>query len=432
MSKVMKKILFYIDVKFVSPVSVSNGNIEKTDGDVLRDFDGNPFISGASLAGAMRGYLKKDKTDQCIFGYAGNKSDEFGKMSSLYLSDLTFKKPEKIRVVVRDGVGLSEGKTALTNAKYDMEAIDTGAEGSFIMELIVRENDLENEENMLSQIYQVLYGIEQGEIRLGNKKTRGYGEMTLKAVRRKEYTANNILEYVNAYNAEADYGNPEECKEICLQKANKEEMHYLHIEVPLKLTGGICIRQYSSKKGEPDMVHITANDKPVIPGTSFTGAIRSRMKEILRMLFNDTYTTEQIDQVIKELWGYVDKENARRSYITIGESILEGAVSVRSVRTGVSRFESAAKSGALREERIYTGGTTALKINVSKEAEWAMGLLILVVKEIQNGYLPVGGQTAVGRGVFEGNGSITIDKMEIDENEYLQNFQNHIEGGMKA
>ena len=33
MSKVMKKILFYIDVKFVSPVSVSSGNIEKTDDD---------------------------------------------------------------------------------------------------------------------------------------------------------------------------------------------------------------------------------------------------------------------------------------------------------------------------------------------------------------------------------------------------------------
>lgn len=432
MSKVMKKILFYIDVKFVSPVSVSSGNIEKTDGDVLRDFDGNPFISGTSLAGAMRNYLNKDKADKCIFGYTGNKSDEFGKMSSLYISDLTFKKQERLHVVVRDGVGLSEGKTALTSAKYDMEAIDSDAEGSFIMELIVRENDQKNEDDMLSQIYQALYGIEQGEIRLGNKKTRGYGEMILKAVRRKEYTADNILEYVNAYNAEANYGNPEECKEICLQKANKDEKHYLHMEVPLKLTGGICIRQYSSKKGEPDMVHITANDKPVIPGTSFAGAIRSRMREILLMLFKDKYTAEQINKIIEELWGYVDKKNARKSHIVIGESILEGAVSVRSVRTGVSRFESAAKSGALREERIFTRGTTALKINVSKEAEWAIGLLLLVIKELQNGYLPIGGQTAVGRGIFEENGTITIDKKEIDENEYLQNFQNHIEGGMKA
>ncbi len=58
----------------------------------------------------------------------------------------------------------------------------------------------------------------------------------------------------------------------------------VHIEVPLKMKGGISIRQYAAKKNEPDFVQLTDHGKPVIPGSSFAGAIRHRIKEILERL----------------------------------------------------------------------------------------------------------------------------------------------------
>nr|WP_294672861.1 hypothetical protein [uncultured Blautia sp.] len=50
-------------------------------------------------------------------------------------------------------------------------------------------------------------------------------------------------------------------------------------------------------------------------------------------------------------------------------------------------------------------GKLDLKIAVRKgktpeESNWMIGILLLAVKDLQNGYLAVGGQTAVGRGTF--------------------------------
>ena len=425
-NSVVKKIMFYIDVRFVSPVSVSSGNGDATDGDVLRDYEGKPFIAGSSLAGAMRSYLNFDKNEKCIFGYGQNRGDDQGKMSSLFMSDLEF--TEKARIIVRDGVGLTEHKTSDTNKKFDMEAIDTGVTGRFVMELVIREKD--DEADMLGQVYQALAGIDSRGIRLGNKKTRGYGEMELLAVRMKEYTKENILEYKDAYDIERVYEELCDCKEKCLEKTEALE-RYINIEVPLKLTGGICIRKYSSKKGEPDMVHITANGEPVIPGTSFAGAMRSRMKGILKDLFKE-YKTEEIEAVMDEIWGYAHKDNSRKSNVTIAESVIEGAVPVRAVRTGVSRFESSAKDRGLREERIYTKGHLKLNVHLlnTGKTEWIVALLLLVIKELQNGYLSIGGQTAVGRGVFAPDGEVLMNGKSVDEKEYFEKFLTKMEEGM--
>ena len=57
--KVIKREVLYVQVQVTSPLSVSSGDNEWTDSDVLRDADGNPFVTGSSLAGAMRAYLGK-------------------------------------------------------------------------------------------------------------------------------------------------------------------------------------------------------------------------------------------------------------------------------------------------------------------------------------------------------------------------------------
>lgn len=67
-------------------------------------------------------------------GYTGAHGD--GKMSSLFVSDLNFRKYEFTSV--RDGVALNDGKTAITGSKYEIEIIEAGAKGQFFMELTVR------------------------------------------------------------------------------------------------------------------------------------------------------------------------------------------------------------------------------------------------------------------------------------------------------
>ena len=54
MNAVLKRKVLYVQAQFESPVNVSSGENEVTDSDVLRDCNGTPFITGSSLAGAMR------------------------------------------------------------------------------------------------------------------------------------------------------------------------------------------------------------------------------------------------------------------------------------------------------------------------------------------------------------------------------------------
>ena len=105
------------------------------------------------------------------------------------------------------------------------------------------------------------------------------------------------------------------------------------------------------------------------------------------------------------MFGYVSENDGCASNVIISESVIQEAKALTMVRTGISRFESAVKDGALYKERTYVDGKLDLKIAVRKgktpeESNWMIGILLLAVKDLQNGYLAVGGQTAVGRGTF--------------------------------
>ncbi|MDO4324671.1 MAG: RAMP superfamily CRISPR-associated protein [bacterium] len=414
MNRVIKKVLYYVQIQFASPISVTSGDGQMTDNDVLRDYEGIPFVAGTSLAGAFRDYLQILPRKDSMFGYADGGQ---GKISRIYISDLRF--CGEVKIVSRDGVALSDKKSAITGAKYDMETIDSGASGYFILELVIREQD--EEEDIRNQVHQILHGIESGDIRLGCKKTRGYGEMRLKSVGVKEFTAENMREYADAYICDLDklpdekekYLKEEYLKEVVSRKQTVD------IEVPLRIRGGISIRQYAVKKGEPDFVHITANEKPVIPGTSFAGALRSRVKEMLRLL-KPEMDVQKVEEAVEGLFGYVHDEKAHRSNIIISESVIEHAHRLTTARTAVSRFENAVKKGSLYTERTYVDGTLTLRMKVLETTEkWMIGLLLLALEDLQHGYLPIGGETSIGRGIFEADGPIRIDGEPAEEDVYF-------------
>lgn len=415
---VLKKIVYYVSVELASPVSISKGDGTLTDSDVLVNGDGMPFIPGSSLVGAMRDYIGKVKSEDCIFGYEDMEYQK-GRMSSLYVSDLYF--DTATSVVIRDGVSLDDKKTAIAGEKFDMEVLDTGAKGHFWIEFVSREKD---DEAFKKELEQIFNGWREKEIRLGSKKTRGFGEVSLLSVKKKEFDEKNILsDYKNVYSHTA-----EEYAKWDDLNIDASETKYVTVSVPLRLEGGISIRQYIAKKNEPDFVHITANGKPVIPGTSFAGAIRHRLREILIAL-----DVKKVDDVIEGIFGYVKIEKigekkereeeikAQISQIIISECVLEGSKELEMVRNGISRFESGTKSGALFKEKSYVGGTTTLeiKVKITEFTDSIIGLLLLVLKDIQNGFLAVGGQTAIGRGLFSGNGEIKCSSPK-EEKKYLE------------
>ena len=240
MSAILKRKVLYVRVKFVSPISVSSGEDEFTDSDLLRNFDEEIFIPGTSLAGAMRSYLEKEGNEKSLMGYSDN--DDVGKMSSLFISDLTF--DEGVSLNVRDGVALDENKVAKTNSKFDMEILEARAKAHFYLELTIRKDD--DQKEMESALSKVFHGINNGEIRLGSKKTRGFGQFKILSISTKTYDKDNYLNYTNAYDDETWKDLDDELP-TWLEKAEYKQ-NVIHIEVPLRFEGGISIRRYAAKK----------------------------------------------------------------------------------------------------------------------------------------------------------------------------------------
>ena len=388
--------------------------------DVLRDYDNNPFVAGSTLAGAFRDYLDLRDDKRGIMGFSDH-SESCGEMSRIFISDISFE--NELTVVTRDGVGLDENKNTITGAKFDMEAVDTGAKGEFWIETVIR--DGEDPGEVEQSINTILTGIDNGDIRIGGKKTRGFGRLRVIDVRRKIFDASNIFDYRYAYDNTSYSEN--DILELSTNLSNK----YVTIEVPLKIRGGISIRQYQAKKGEPDYKHITANGKAVVPGTSFGGAIRSRTlavaKEVLRESGLDS---KSIASIMDYLFGFVavkQKNTAHISRISFSESIIEGGSFLNITRTAVSRFDNSVKNGALYSEKTHVGGELTLEIKVEKDvAAWAIPLILPAILDLRNGYLPIGGLVSVGRGIFEENGAVLINGEETTE-DYLANYKASIE-----
>lgn len=421
--RIRKRTYYEIGIKTISPLNIGNGDSYETDADVLRNSSGDVFVPGTSLAGAFRNYHEVKKNEKGIYGFS---SDEDGRMSSLFISDLYFE-TEGQDLSVRDMVSLTEEKSV--ENKFDGEILERGAQGKIQIELVERDGDPEDGSHMVEDL---ICAIEQGEIRFGSKKNRGYGRFTVESVSVISFTKEDRQEWIDFLTQNKEFQGPLKSYEEWKKGITIPEKKYIKVVVPLKLTGGISIRRYSTQPGKADYEQLTSKGVPVIPGSSWNGAIRHDARRILREL---GMKQEKAEQYIDSWFGNVktkEDTNARQSMIVISESILKDAVAVPMTRNKINRFTAGTKDCALYTELSYFGGTTELEYMIPKEeiedCRKIIAIMEIVVKDIAKGYVAIGGQTAVGRGIFEGIGEPQYSE-NIDKEKCMNEFYEVIIGG---
>jgi hypothetical protein len=94
------------------------------------------------------------------------------------------------------------------------------------------------------------------------------------------------------------------------------------------------------------------------------------------------------------------KDVTTPSKATVHASKLEGGKYFTATRVKIDRFTGGASDGALFTERPYAGGTTTLMMEYPKDDKAIEELFSLAIDAMDKGLLTVGGETAVGRGVF--------------------------------
>ena len=402
-----KRIYYKIDIELLSPLSVGSGENAQTDKDIIVDALGNPFIPATAITGVLRSYVtEQGKTvkdgiplDHAIFGYTLSKklsNDECKKPENIETSTLAkvydayCTSDTKCCITTRDCVKL-KNKVAVENAKFDMEAVETGAKFTGYIEL------LSDEDWCVSAIEEALSALHIGRIFIGSKTSRGYGRVSLSV---RKLVISDVAEWLGFRMFESDSWQTDKAEALDLSRI-AEKFEFV---VQLKLRGGISVRKYTttvSKDGStaPDyqslaLESITENGEPVavIPGTSWAGAFRDRFAEL-----TDAAT-------VQDLFGDIETKTnvAYKSKIVFSESVFSDGVYKISTRNSIDRFSGATKSGALYTEKTYYYGTTQLSVSFAENPDdnvlWALGACFA---DLHHGFLSVGGLTSVGRGLFE-------------------------------
>ena len=435
---IKEKIYYYIRFKLESPLSVGNGDDNLTDHDCMRNSNGDLFIPATSIAGVFSHYLNEEQrnlfapkieTEKSIREKRKEKEYEYFQ-SPYFISDAILVN-SNVNMSIRDGVKLTENKTAEKSAKYNFEVIETGAEFDFRIELTIRDGD--NADKMKEIVDFLLNGFNSGEIVLGLKSKRGYGKVSLIRVYKKSFDndIDSLLKF-NKYNVK-NYD------EYILKQENLNK-NFDYLEVELEQIGGLSIRRYSSKAGEADFEHIKSNGTPVIPGTSWAGLIRGQVERYVNLIENQFNT--KLDVNLDHWFGREKQKNSEAvaSNIIVEESIIEHSKEITLTRNKIDRFSGGASNRALFTEKAVFNGTTKLGIKIKKGITYykdnelqedstkstknskvennskIVGLIALVLKDIDNGLIALGGQTSVGRGIFKiqscklNNEELNLDK----------------------
>lgn len=412
--------------ELASPLLVGSGENEDTDMDLITAPEGTYMIPGSSLAGAMRAYLTKslgkEKAD-FLFGNRNREGirdgGEIDYQSSIFVYDVMLKDGVKAK---RNGVRLDCRKTAEELSRYDMQILEPGAKFWIRLELTVRERRIETSakealEESFALLCDCLSGMENGVLRVGAKSRRGYGKLHIAGVSYCDFIMDREEDFQKWLDFDWNRLPDEQKSRKSVPKERKDHC----LRIPLKVKDTILIRDYYLKpmgKGGVyldygQLVRKDERETAVIPGSSWAGAVRSYLAHVVQEAgkMESWETAQEALEPFFGTWKTKGKEKLESSKLLFEESKLtatkagEGYADLS--RNSIDRLFGGTVNGALYHERIWAGGETELVIRwQDKEMgdclqEVLYGLLYWVICGLYEGFLTVGGETAVGRGAFE-------------------------------
>lgn len=456
-NKVCGRIYVELTGYLASPLSVGSGEQEETDADVILDIGGKPFIPGSALAGALQAYDRQlgiQEEAGRLFGMPknGDHGSDSDRQSRVFCYDVRLNNAE---VGIRDGVKLDEHKTPDAKSKYEVQIIERNADFRMRIEIVEREEQLKGKRDIhevwdadMSCIQRWTRGFSTGELRIGAKSNRGLGKLKVEDVKVKKFNMERREAYLSWLEWDWDNENAfeqAEAKDIEDWKKESEGQYTEHfLEVPLRIPYTMLIRTYNTAFGKenrvPDYEMLTVGGKgeqAVIPGSSIAGAFRSHIAKIVQKIAH-LYSWSEAQKKLEPFFGtwILDSEtvaNLCASRIIFEEMVVEGGHGLPLTRNAIDRFTGGTVEGALYEAAPWAGGTGKLHIRWKRGDEREQtdkvicGMLLWAILDLQSGILPIGGETAVGRGIFceldEEAAGIILDGnplSEMKKKEYMQ------------
>ena len=343
----------------------------------------------------------------------------------------------------------AETRTAADDQKFDIQLLGAGTTFDMTFELALGDppkgKDLgAYHQQLLDGLAMALNGFASGEITLGARKRRGYGQCKIEkwsvthfdltkpadllawlAYDRKDWKAASVQSKQSDKIADA----------LGISLPDKDIRKTVTLDATFGLDSTLLIRSgFGDADSGPDTVHLHSPRKggrvPVIPGTSWAGVLRHRALKIARTIWGKD--NPKCKELVEGMFGpsEVEEKHARASRVSIAESEVTKSTSLVQTRVKIDRFTGGAYESALFTEQPLVGNPDSevkLKLSMrvphNKEADpREVGLLLLLLKDLWTGDLPIGGESGIGRGRLKGKeASFSIGPESTDRWKFIEN-----------
>ncbi len=428
LAQIKQKMVFNVPVETMSPLRIASGMDDGlTDILILKNKAGQALVPGTSLAGVLRAAIAGIYNEAVAAKIFGSVEDN-GNQSMINIGDIILSDSQLLH---RDGVAIDTFcGVGVKGAKYDYEAIDRGARGDLVIELTVRENDLQNAPNvalvhknitnLYSDVAATIADLLTAGIHLGSLTAKGYGRLAGK--KNAGYLlfdfstadgAKDWLAYLdNNYNGKPAYIGDAEAI------ATSSEEDFI-MEADFALQSFLIVRDFeeaaerSNKDEKLAAVQLKSGRDFVIPGTSVKGVIRNRCTKIMTYLCGEA--KNKVNEFINPLMGYANDKTgaALKSRLLVDEIYIakSDAKPMKHSRNRINRFTGGTEDGALFTEEVIRqenkdNAAVKMCLRVSKCSQAEAGLLLLVLKDFWLGKLSLGGGKSIGRGTLTGKACI--------------------------
>jgi len=416
--EIVKRIVIEGQLTLETPTSLGNGEtFGPTDMNLLRDpvDPRRALLTGTSIAGALRNYLREvrhgygepsPEESPVLALFGESRGADAGNQSLLIVDDAPSEAPAAVEI--RDGVRIEAATgTAAEGAKFDIELLQAGTTFPLRFELLIPQD--QDEAALKEALAQALYGFEQGAIPLGARKRRGFGRCRVGGWRVTRYdltTPAGIVAWLKEEGTPSEKDTIATALGVALRKEDARQR--FELDATFSLDGSLLIRAEaesgadaghlrSPRPGEKDPV-------PVLPGTSLAGVLRHRALRIA----NTLATGGQGIKLVEEIFGRSpteDDKSLTASRVAVQETEVKGVRPLVQTRVKIDRFTGGAYPTALFSEEPVFGGPESrvqVKLTLRNPEDHEVGLLLLLLKDLWTGDLPVGGESSVGRGRLRG------------------------------
>lgn len=448
-----------------------------TDDLCRRDGEGNFLLPGTAIGGALRTIATRlaprlglktchamrntEETCGCpvchLFGeiYPGEGNDELsgGRASRLLIAHATAILPANQSQRIRDQVGIdrvSRTSASASAAKFDLEVLPAGTQFQLRIEM---EEVNDTDEQLLAA---ALAEWQAGRAWIGGCIARGLGAFDLRDVRMKERDLaqpGQLMAFLNSDEPWWEAGEISHWSNDQLSKARQRLQSSMtclndiaHSFVSMRFNlrvEGLFLTNDTTAAARSGFDHTILLDvlnntgKPLLPGASLRGALRSHAERIARTLNTleardkDDFWAKcpacnplelrpeeplaNCDTLLREIAGISDEEevsaeqlcpacrlfgSTRRGSRLIVEDAVAEADATRKVLDflAIDRFTGGGKVGAKFDALAVWKPSFVVRLHLENPAAWELGWLALVLRDLQDGMLTVGFGAAKGFG----------------------------------